>query len=523
MTERTSFMSNVDGDEQQTERLNQSRSNVSIKDRVRPVEKYDISEESSQSIQSKEQISRLSSKKIKLSEVYFQSDFLDPDFKLTLESQTISSATLPTGMNKGGYDQGGLGIDSMYIVCPYRDKVAYDAIVAKSQTISPCHVNAALAELIEFKDDAKPEMIKRAERCAFMPPYLPDCIVVLGKRKPSNPEAKMTKKKASLEIIKSVAVDGLSQVQAAKVNHCSQSTVSKIMRHFYSSGDVLSRKTRPGPESNNIDWSSIRQYLNSVRTNNWNIFSSYSSLIIHLISKFPELKSFKKNTIEAYLRRFVGTSSYKVTITSSKMKSDSMHTLLRYYFIELSRMITQKEPLIFFDESCFQEKNLKQTGIRLDKSPVFCPSRPTNYNLNILLCCEYGKVLSIQACSHRFTRLTFWDFFRKTIKQYKFMNKVTKKPLTVVLDNCSAHFSSQLEEYVKNNNIRLLYLPPKVPMYNFAEFVFMNMKRSLRQQWKVLKPGILKTIEDFLKYRSQSLHRCQLSSFLRELDISAIS
>ena len=56
-------------------------------------------------------------------------------------------------------------------------------------------------------------------------------------------------------------------------------------------------------------------------------------------------------------------------------------------------------------------------------------------------------------------------------------------PLAFFIDNASWHKTLAVQEYCKNNNITLLFLPPYSPEFNPIERVWSFLKSKIRQKF----------------------------------------
>jgi len=68
-----------------------------------------------------------------------------------------------------------------------------------------------------------------------------------------------------------------------------------------------------------------------------------------------------------------------------------------------------------------------------------------------------------------------------TIEHFKIVRKhYGNKPIVYLIDNASWHKTKEVEEYCKENNITLLFLPPYSPEYNPIERVWSFLKSKIK-------------------------------------------
>lgn len=413
-------------------------------------------------------------------------------------------------------------LELMSVLCPYKNKVTYKLMVEAASRFRPQEIDAKFKDLERFKNENYTNTKMAKQEVYYRNDIFSGVRIIVSKKYKQVEMVQADPEVQRLMIIEQVVFKGKKQKEVAYSLDCSQAHVSRVVKYFLKSGEL-----KPSLDGNprlkiNVNWEEIKSYLEKQRVVNWSIFRSYSSLITHLKSQFSNLESLTDKSLENSLRKRLQTNSSRLTIASSTVRQENLHLLMAYYLNLLSDLIVNKQPVLFIDETSFQESNLKKTGIRIRRFPVFSASRPSNFSLNLLACVEVNRVITVQLSNKRFNTTKFLRFFRETLAYYR--QNFTKKntSIYVVLDNCAAHFHPEISKLAKEMSTVLVYLPPKTPTYNLAEFFFRFLKSAMKSEPKMSKTNLVSMVQSRISHYADDLRGVLLSGFLKEVDFEGI-
>ena len=73
----------------------------------------------------------------------------------------------------------------------------------------------------------------------------------------------------------------------------------------------------------------------------------------------------------------------------------------------------------------------------------------------------------------------FIEFLKKLKEFIEIHDRTTIDRCMIILDNAVTHRSKKLQEYIKENNVRLAYIPPYMPELALIEKLFAKLKHSV--------------------------------------------
>ena len=73
----------------------------------------------------------------------------------------------------------------------------------------------------------------------------------------------------------------------------------------------------------------------------------------------------------------------------------------------------------------------------------------------------------------------FIEFLKKLKEFIEIHDRTTIDRCMIILDNAVTHRSKKLQEYIKENNVRLAYIPPYMPELAPIEKLFAKLKHSV--------------------------------------------
>ena len=73
----------------------------------------------------------------------------------------------------------------------------------------------------------------------------------------------------------------------------------------------------------------------------------------------------------------------------------------------------------------------------------------------------------------------FIEFLKKLKEFIEIHDRTTIDRCMIILDNAMTHRSKKLQEYIKEDNVRLAYIPPYMPELAPIEKLFAKLKHSV--------------------------------------------
>jgi transposase len=192
----------------------------------------------------------------------------------------------------------------------------------------------------------------------------------------------------------------------------------------------------------------------------------YISLIKHIYETF-HIK-LHKSTLYNIIHDL--NFSHKVAKFQKKYLSKDKLDLNKTELVSKIKNISNSK-IISIDEVSFDTNIIHKYAWSLKNLPVVKTIGATYKRLTMICAISNSKIVHYKIINNSAISDTFLDFL-KSIPNIK--NKY------LFLDNAKIHHSKIVKEYVKNNNINLLFNVPYSPEYNPIEFMFSKLKKLVR-------------------------------------------
>lgn len=282
------------------------------------------------------------------------------------------------------------------------------------------------------------------------------------------------------------------------------------------------------------------------RKKNNNKLSPYFQKIYPYIRKVEEIYSKEIKTIEVIMKnrkkegnislkkiKEILQNEYKINISRSKINK-ILKNKLKYKYVKISaknkdlnnirykiisfifikiliRGMLLNYNFIFIDESHFKTKNNNyKSWIRKNEDAHFGNNK--NEKLNIILAVTVQKVFNFSFIKENINHINFYSFLEDTIKK---LSEDDIKRTIIIMDNCTVHFSKNVIDLMKKNNLKIMYTVPYESEFNPIELSFRHIKniiyRKIYSNITDLKNDVLTII------KSKDMNRCIFKNFKETL------
>ena len=181
-------------------------------------------------------------KTIAMTSIFFHEDITKGKFSLKMTQKTDSYTKLRRRSNSKGVFEEKDSLDDKTIISPYRSKQVYDQVIYASNCIENEDIKSTYkgrANMKECLSKTRPNFMRNV---FYDTQYFPETSIVIHRKRMPKQIIPDSNTNLSLNIIRLSLVDQMSQCQVAERLGCSQSTVSRALRHFYETGDAYSKK-----------------------------------------------------------------------------------------------------------------------------------------------------------------------------------------------------------------------------------------------------------------------------------------
>lgn len=158
---------------------------------------------------------------------------------------------------------------------------------------------------------------------------------------------------------------------------------------------------------------------------------------------------------------------------------DVKESRIRFINTLLSIENDSSEAIFFFDTTSFSEGSFKKKVWSITCRPNRYRPKFT-YNLTHLLfmCDIEGNVFALFVKGN-LSSIVFCEYFKQCYSNYRATQP--NKKLTIVLDNATMHKTRIIKSLAIDNGIKFIFIPPKNPFMNVAEYAFRFIKSDLRK------------------------------------------
>ena len=102
-------------------------------------------------------------------------------------------------------------------------------------------------------------------------------------------------------------------------------------------------------------------------------------------------------------------------------------------------------------------------------------------SIKLLLLCSLNKICYFCISDYSFNSKGIFDFITSSLKNIN--NKFKNKDVPfIVLDNANTNRSSLIKSFIQKNWAQFIYTTPTTPSQNFAELVFLKIKKIVKNK-----------------------------------------
>ena len=235
------------------------------------------------------------------------------------------------------------------------------------------------------------------------------------------------------------------------------------------------------------------------------------------LTKIKEIlqKEYKINISRSKINKILRNKlKYRYVKISAKNKdlNNMKYKIISFIFIKiLIRGLLLNFNFIFIDESNFKTKNNNFKSWLKDSEDAHFGNNK-NGKLNFVLAISVRKVINFSFMKENINHINFYNFMEDTIKK---LSKDAIKRTIFVMDNCTVHFSKNVIELIKKNELNILFTVPYESEFNPIELSFRYIKNII---YKKIYSNITDLKDDVLTIiKSKDMNKCILKNFKETL------
>jgi len=230
------------------------------------------------------------------------------------------------------------------------------------------------------------------------------------------------------------------------------------------------------------------------------------------------------------LRRFLKQNmrfTYKSVCCRYRTAFTEKNKYLKMTFLkEVTKLIQNESVIIYLDESGLGGvKSRKKVWVsKVDDKPV--PQNKQFKRVNLLAAISANRVISYMLVNENVNSDIMIEFFKKIMKRLEddieYSSALEEGRIYFLQDNAQIHKSEQIRTFYRKHKLNILFTSSYSPEYNFAEQLFMKIKRSYHDTTFVKRVEIFRFVEDYIKqfdrYQVQDLYRLTLRQYINDID-----
>ena len=265
---------------------------------------------------------------------------------------------------------------------------------------------------------------------------------------------------------------GQNSSDIAKNLNIHKSTVNRILQRFLNTGCV-SKKTYP-------EEAVFRKITPVCAMFILNLVISNPSFYLHEIQA----------SVEEFLLIDVSISTIGHFLSSSGFSRQKLrHVALQRDAFERAQYVSDvsvysSDMFVFIDETGADRRNvLRKHGYSVrGKSPQSHSLLVRGERVSAIACMSVQGILDVKVVKGTSNGDTFYDFLHTHLLPYLLPFDGRNPHSVVVLDNCSIHHISEVQQVLEGVGVLVQYLPPYSPDYNPIEEAFSKVKQTLRSE-----------------------------------------
>ena len=265
---------------------------------------------------------------------------------------------------------------------------------------------------------------------------------------------------------------GLNSLDIAKNLNVHRSTVDRVLQIFLSTGCV-SKKSYPKEAA-------FRKITPVCAMFILNLVISNPAIYLHEVQA----------SVEEFLLIDIHISTIATFLSSSGFSRQKLRQIaLQRDEFERAQYVSDvsvysMEMFVFIDETGADRRNmLRKQGYSVRGKP------PQNHSLLVrgervsaIACMSAMGILDVKVVKGTSNGDTFYDFLHSHLLPHLLPFDGRNPNSVVVLDNCSIHRISEVQQVLEEVGVLVHYLPPYSPDYNPIEEAFSKVKQTLRSE-----------------------------------------
>jgi len=220
----------------------------------------------------------------------------------------------------------------------------------------------------------------------------------------------------------------------------------------------------------------IRQFFNFHNLNGLSLFKLWT-LFTHQANIKVSFKLFRQLSRLLGLRYLQKRPSFDNSFGMKQMR-------IRYVD-ELTEDLLEKYRFVyFFDVTSFSETSLKKRNWSYPENPTVFTRKFTYDLTHLMLAINPNGDYLCKFVKGNMNSEIIESFFIELIDYISNKNRHFK--LTLVLDNSPLHRTAYMKKLSIDYEVKFMFIPPKNPFFNMAEFCFRYLKSKLRTKTTIL-------------------------------------
>jgi hypothetical protein len=228
-------------------------------------------------------------------------------------------------------------------------------------------------------------------------------------------------------------------------------------------------------------WTVNIDFINNVLENKPNSSKSLRDITNIYNSKYKE-HQVSRSTMYKVLKKRMKLSYSKVLLANNKIIDYNYLQNEKCFIKKLTSVVNSDMVIIFIDEtkfSCHNEKFKTWNNEYINNVKLW---NGDERNTNVIFSCSPRGFKFYKLEASNIDAFIFTNYLKMLLEEVQKFPELSKayslRKITLLMDNASIHRASQVRDYIKNSNFRLVYSPPYRSIYNLCEYIFAILKKK---------------------------------------------
>ena len=257
--------------------------------------------------------------------------------------------------------------------------------------------------------------------------------------------------------------------------------IKEIVNEFKLKKIILKYRTSSKPKDGSkikiehLNW--IKAYISQMDGQHFTLVDLWTGIV----KEFPELREVSLSSMSLLMRRKLGMSYNKLGKNPPNTDNNNDNNKIINWKKIIYWLTHNNYHVLYFDEFTVNHKTVNQRGWWMKGTNGWRKFIPQSFNMGFVISFSEEQIEGVMGFKTNINSSKLILFLTSVLERVKLLTSASHKRIAMVCDNWAYHKTEEVRNFLKKNQVLMIWIVPYSPFLNPWEHLIQGIKAKIKR------------------------------------------